>query len=633
MVIGSASSAEDNDAATEPSVGQLSYVGGPTQVSVGYDSEFDLYGELFQVLSEESDTAWLGRAWFASDAGGLQLSYHWLDGEGADDAADALKVQKVFLAIDQNQEQDRKVTAGWGMEKPAYFVETYLSAAVTGERRAGQTLSSVTDTITTEEDGIIYSQDLITTTITDLFEHPYDYGVGFRVGRFYDEHDVRVRGGLDYEWGEEDASQVTLTLGGEKFFRNSPHSVGVQADAFRKSGSYEQDDDDVRAAVFYRYSFGKPYRSEKVAQTPPAAVAPAFQNDISLDSNAFFDFDRSELRPETRRILSELAGKLKAAEIIGPIKIIGHTCSIGTEKYNQGLSERRAESVRRFFVENGLPAAQMTTEGRGELDPRYPNDTEASRQKNRRVDISVVTAREAVAMAPTAAVEWKTEPVWIERALHNPVEHKRRVDYYRVQKTSTEVTYGERVPVNAIPVAVNDTATAPRNSPGIVVDVLSNDSDPDGDPLTVTSVTQPGSGTATNNGGNVTYVPAADFTGVDVFTYTISDGRGGAATATVTVTVVEQLNQPPVAVDDHAVTNRNLPVTIGVLNNDSDPDGDTLVVSAVTDPEHGTVTNNGTDVTYAPDPDFAGTDTFVYTASDGKGGTDTATVTINVQIY
>ena len=99
MVIGSASSAEDNDAATEPSAGQLSYVGGPTQVSVGYDSEFDLYGELFQVLSEESDTAWLGRAWFSSDAGGLQLSYHWLDGEGADDAADALKVQKVFCLL------------------------------------------------------------------------------------------------------------------------------------------------------------------------------------------------------------------------------------------------------------------------------------------------------------------------------------------------------------------------------------------------------------------------------------------------------------------------------------------------------------------------------------------------------
>ena len=59
---------------------QLSYVGSQTRLSIGYDSEFDLVGELYQVLREDSGSAWLGTAWLGNDAGGLQLNYHWLMG-------------------------------------------------------------------------------------------------------------------------------------------------------------------------------------------------------------------------------------------------------------------------------------------------------------------------------------------------------------------------------------------------------------------------------------------------------------------------------------------------------------------------------------------------------------------------
>ena len=91
-------------------------------------------------------------------------------------------------------------------------------------------------------------------------------------------------------------------------------------------------------------------------------------------------------------------------------------------------------------------------------------------------------------------------------------------------------------------------------------------------------------------------------------------------------------NRAPNAVDDTATTAMNTPVTIAVLANDTDPDGDSLTVTAVSDPPRGTaaVNANGT-VTYTPDAGLSGADSFTYTASDGRGGSDTATVAITVR--
>jgi hypothetical protein len=101
---------------------------------------------------------------------------------------------------------------------------------------------------------------------------------------------------------------------------------------------------------------------------------------------------------------------------------------------------------------------------------------------------------------------------------------------------------------------------------------------------------------------------------------------------TVTDVYDPPVNNPPVAVDDSDTTPENTPVTINVLNNDSDPDGDTLTVNSVTQGTNGSVTNNGSNVTYTPNSGFTGTDTFTYTISDGNGGTDTATVTVAVTV-
>ena len=189
-------------------------------------------------------------------------------------------------------------------------------------------------------------------------------------------------------------------------------------------------------------------------------------------------------------------------------------------------------------------------------------------------------------------------------------------------------------PVNDAPVAVDDTATTVEDAAfALQIPVLANDSDSDGDPITVIGFTQGQNGTVTA-GSNVAYLPNPGFSGTDSFTYTIIDAQGATATATVTVTVLP-INDAPEAVDDVFNVRANETLSIaapGFLANDTDADGDTVIAVSITDGvDHGTLTAfpNG-DFTYTPNAGFVGTDSFSYQVSDGHGGTDTATVTINV---
>ena len=130
----------------------------------------------------------------------------------------------------------------------------------------------------------------------------------------------------------------------------------------------------------------------------------------------------------------------------------------------------------------------------------------------------------------------------------------------------------------------------------------------------------------------VRYTPTANYNGPDAFTYTILDGNGGTATATVNVTVTP-VNDPPVAVlDTTSVAEDSVANVIPVLANDTmGPDtGETLAVTAVTQPAHGTATLTAGAVHYSPATDYAGPDTFTYTLSDGLGGTATGTVNVTV---
>ena len=188
---------------------------------------------------------------------------------------------------------------------------------------------------------------------------------------------------------------------------------------------------------------------------------------------------------------------------------------------------------------------------------------------------------------------------------------------------------------NTAPIARDDSSSTPHFTP-VLVDVVANDTDLNGDALRITDVTAPVDddgqtrGKATVVDGKVRYAPPEGFAGPVTFDYTVDDGHEGTDTATVTVTVD---NASPVAVDDEAVTDTNTQVTIDVLANDSDPNGDPIGVISVTDPANGSVTveDDGSLTYYAPAPGFKGPDNFTYTISDGNGGTATATVRVTVR--
>jgi len=185
----------------------------------------------------------------------------------------------------------------------------------------------------------------------------------------------------------------------------------------------------------------------------------------------------------------------------------------------------------------------------------------------------------------------------------------------------------------APPDAVDDNASVAEDSGANTVNVLTNDSDPNGDALTITAVTQGLHGSVAIGAGNVTYTPAANYHGSDSFTYTIDDGNGGTDTATVFVTVTS-VNDVPVATGESYNINQDTTLTVnapGVLGNDSDVDGDSLHTVLVSDVSNGTLAlaADGS-FTYSPDAGFAGDDSFTYQAHDGTAGSNVVTVTIHV---
>ncbi len=180
---------------------------------------------------------------------------------------------------------------------------------------------------------------------------------------------------------------------------------------------------------------------------------------------------------------------------------------------------------------------------------------------------------------------------------------------------------------NNAPVAVAD-AYATQPGAAVPVAVRGNDSDADSDPLTVSLVTGPAHGTLVLAAdGTGTYTPDAAWSGTDTFEYQVADGHGGTSRAVVTV----RTNAGPVAVDDSGATATDTELEIPVLDDDTDPDGDTLTVVSATQGAHGStvVTADGT-VLYTPSTGYAGPDSFSYTVSDGHGGTATAEVAVTV---
>jgi OOP family OmpA-OmpF porin len=143
-----------------------------------------------------------------------------------------------------------------------------------------------------------------------------------------------------------------------------------------------------------------PAPAARPAPPPPPAAAPApapapqppAATKVTYAADAFFDFDKSVLKPEGKAKLDDLVGKIKGINL-EVIIAVGHTDSVGTDAYNQRLSVRRAESVKAYLVSKGIEKNRVYTEGKGEKQPVADNKTSEGRAKNRRVEIEVVGTR------------------------------------------------------------------------------------------------------------------------------------------------------------------------------------------------------------------------------------------------
>ena len=681
--------AADNNTANKSSSATLRYVGGDTRVGVGFDSELNGRAEIFQVLQSAADSATLAEAWAARHAGGLKLSRNWLGSEAS--------VNKVFIAVDQGENSVRKLTLGGGQEYQNWYWTTYLSKGLTGARLSDSATAAFTRTITGVDAGRLFEQAVTTTTVTNVFQRPYEWGVGARIGHFYEAKLLRLTAGLDYDMGKYSNHQTTASLVGEKFFEGSGISVALSVEINRRNGQFVTDRSDSRGMATLRYEFGAPpsnFRTSKITRTvmstervpDPSWKAPetisATQTDPSNGASAnsqttlvsaipaakdaqetYFDVGGSKLKPKAIKELDALMTRIEVAKPYASIKVdvTGHTCPTGSDRNNFPLSQRRADAVKNYLVSKGIEANVITTVGKaGKGDSKYP-EGKGLGFRHRRADTEVVISK-AVPNLPANAVAPSTpapslnlaktpatapmidRPIsreviedapnpWKDRALRNSVPHKTSVDVYRFTQTSASDTLGTRRFLNRAPTAVNDSVTAACGAVA-TFDVLANDTDPEGDALTITGVSNPGRGSAVISSNKIAYTPnpATCSAGADTFTYTISDGKGGASTAIVNVTLQSAaVNEPPIAVDDTFTVRCGASATLDVLANDRDPNGDPLRITSITSPQQGSrvsIAADGKSLLLAPAILCFSTDSFTYTISDGRGGVSTAKVTL-----
>ncbi len=219
------------------------------------------------------------------------------------------------------------------------------------------------------------------------------------------------------------------------------------------------------------------------------------------------------------------------------------------------------------------------------------------------------------------------------------VGYTAQVDYFENTASPIVDEDGTITPVAVAPDAQDDALAADTDTVltiDVATDLLGNDTDANGDTLSLDSFGQPANGTLVDNGdGTLTYTPDPGYSGPDSFTYTVTDG-GLTDTAVVSVTVSTPPPGPiaPVAQDDALAADTDTVLTIDVatdlLGNDTDANGDTLSLDSFGQPANGTLVDNGDGtLTYTPDPGYSGPDSFTYTVTDG-GLTDTAVVSVTV---
>ncbi len=581
--------------ARQVSSANYEYVGGKTQIGFGVTDEGDVSVDLNQVLMESKDSStsaglWAGYDLKGDDKGikgrGVQINHNWVSRDGS---GRATHVNKVFGAYDRNEAGHAKATVGYGQENESLFWEGHVSKGLSDKKNArvinGKTVSDVA----------------------------YDYGVGGSVGTFIKGSNMRVRAGLDHEWGddlgagEKTAKNTTLSAGIEKFFQGTPHSLGLDIAASKRSGGFEtgSDDTDVSGKLSYRYDFGgasiyqpdRRYRRVRV-EVPGAGVAPRYarkaqykrvpvyktvttygkktvrkpykqlvKSTMELEGQTFFKLNSAKLIPSAKNRLRQIAAQIRKNGYKGVIRITGNTCGLGDAAYDQRLSEQRANAVKNFLIENGFNPDHLLARGLGKDHPKYPNTPDQG-FKNRRVDIEYVTERKAYKTA------YRTEQQTVKTGTRRVV-----AGFKNVPAGYDNVLIDNGRP--GTPRVIWKTEVIP-SSPAWITRALHN-----------------------NIRHNTT---------VSTYQTTAGGSAGGD-------------NVVHAADDIVTVCSASQGMSIDVLRND---DADATLTRIVSQPMHGSATISNGKIVYTADSGFSGTDHFTYEVRDPNGNTTTANVTVTV---
>jgi hypothetical protein len=572
---------------TDPSI-PLTYVGNDASVSLGVNAEGETEGQLLGVFARNNTRATVAQLWWdRAGAGGLQADFNWLwgfDPVRAREHPEQATVTRLSFALDQNADHDRKATVGFGVERREFSVEAYLSGGISGARRSDTALTQ-TQTSTGGSDAIgDYTQVETTSTETIFDRKPYGAEIGLQASHFFETTSTRLRGGFSYQDGDGSAHASTLSLGVDTPLGTRGWGLSALAEHISKHGSLDGNPDDDRLSVFLRYEFGS-----------RGSFVPTGQ----LEDPAWIS--RSLARPSSAhpRVVESYRTK----------KTTNVTTTRGPKQYT-----------------NRFPIAQndsaSVTDGSSVTIEVLANDSDPD--------------GDALAITAVAAPAHGVASIAGNAIVYTPSAGFTGTDAFRytigdghggAASASISVTIGAAP--NRPPRAEADSVSTTFGR-AVTISVLANDSDPDGDALTIASITQPVSGRAAIEGTRIVFTPAPGFSGVARFTYTIDDGHGATSMAQVSVFVAAQPNRPPVAADDAATTAFATPVSIDVLANDRDPDGDTLTIASIGAPANGTAAMSGASIVYTPAAGFSGTDRFTYTISDGRGGTASAAVSVTV---
>ena len=608
------------------------YVGGGTRVGVSITDDGDASADLSHIFSETQNSSTSGGLWAGFDldgddkgvdSGGVQINHNWVSRDGQGNAS---HVNKAFAAYDRNEDDDAKVTIGYGQERAGGTWEGHVSKGLTDKRLVTPA----------------------TSTTKAVYEKAYDWGVGGSVGTFIPGSNTRVRAGVDHQWGDETASNeeraamTTLSAGVEQFFQGTPHSIGLDVAASRKTGGYEydgSDDTETSANLSYHYDFGganiyqpdQRYRRVRVevpgkgraatyAKKPVYKKQPIYKNQpvyknqpiykkqpiyvnksvqvpagnmakstVELEGQTFFKYGSAVLIPSAQQRLRQIASEIRKHGYQGNIRITGNSCGLGDPRQDQQLSEQRAHAVRNFMVAQGFNPAHLMARGLGKSHPKYPTTADQD-FKNRRVDIEYVTQRQIAGGAGT-----RTENRRVQNGFRNVI-----TGYKRVQTGTKNVQVG----VRNVQTGTTDILVS-QGAPGTPRVIWRTEAIP-------TAPTWIARALRSNFSHN---------RNVDTYLTTASDGDSGNTGG----------NTGPVAVDDTTKIYENQTASIDVLNNDYDSDGDSLTITDVTQgAEGGSVSIVNGQVVYTPVAGFTGKDTFTYTITDGNGTSSTASVSVSV---